>query len=67
MYDNDIILNKKDNGDVIESSKAWSIFNANIATLDYENEQFSGKSVWMKGRLTCLLYTSDAADDCSIV
>lgn len=52
MYNNDIILNKKDNGDVIESSKALSIFNANIATIDYENEQFSGKSVWMKGRLT---------------
>lgn len=52
MYDNDIILTKKDNGDVIESSKALSIFNAKIATIDYENEQFSGKSVWMKGRLT---------------
>ena len=37
MYNNDIILNKKDNGDVIESSKALSIFNANIATIDYEN------------------------------
>lgn len=52
MYDNDIILTKKDNGDVIESSKSLSIFNAKIATIDYENEQFSGKSVWMKGRLT---------------
>ena len=63
MYDNDIILTKKDNGDVIESSKTLSIFNAKIATIDYENEQFSGKSVWMKGRLTNITNV-DSKDQC---
>lgn len=51
MYDNDIVARLTNDG-YTETTQSLTVFTGKIASINYEREQYSGKTSWLQGYLT---------------